>query len=115
MRWGCGKLMNKAPEGMYIPGPGKYDMTGDGVNDIAVVMTKAESEARKDEFAAEKLTVYTLEGHTFSLTENDKGYIHITSQVGAFDFIEPKYYYTPLDVQDLEMNPNLKQNKFWAE
>ena len=75
--------MNKAPEGMYIPGPGKYDMTGDGVNDIAVVMTKAESEARKDEFAAEKLTVYTLEGHTFSLTENDKGYIHITSQVGA--------------------------------
>ena len=52
--------MNKAPEGMYIPGPGKYDMTGDGVNDIAVVMTKAESEARKDEFAAEKLTsVYT--------------------------------------------------------
>ena len=47
--------MNKAPEGMYIPGPGKYDMTGDGVNDIAVVMTKAESEARKDEFAAEKL------------------------------------------------------------
>ena len=96
MRWGCGELMNKAPEGMYIPSPGKYDVTGDGKNDVVIVMTKAESEERKDEFSKEDLTVYTLEGHTISLTEGDKGYIHITSQVDKFNFIEPKYYYTPL-------------------
>lgn len=115
MRWGCGELMNKAPEGMYIPSPGKYDVTGDGKNDVVIVMTKAESEERKDEFSKEDLTVYTLEGHTISLTEGDKGYIHITSQVDKFNFIEPKYYYTPLSIFDITDNPNLVQNKYWAD
>lgn len=115
MRWCCGKLMNKAPEGMYIPGSGKYDLTGDGVNDVYIALTKAESEAIKDEAQAEKLTVYTLEGHTIELSNYDKGYIRIKSQVGKFNFIEPKYYYTPLDVQDISMNPNLIQNKYWQD
>ena len=25
------------------------------------------------------------------------------------------YYYTPISVRDININPNLKQNKFWAE
>lgn len=113
-RWGCGKLMEKAPEGQYIPGMGYYDVTGDGQPDIAIVKTKADAdaipEADKEKY---KLTVYPLEDAVFELSEGDKGYIRLISQVGKFKFVEPKYYYTPIDVKDIVLNPNLKQNKFW--
>ncbi|WP_448635639.1 RagB/SusD family nutrient uptake outer membrane protein [Pedobacter panaciterrae] len=37
MRWKAGKLLTKSPEGMYFPGLGKYDLTGDGVEDIILI------------------------------------------------------------------------------
>lgn len=115
MRWSVGKLVNPAPEGMYFPGPGKYDLTGDGVNDIVIVMTKSESESRAEEFTNEKLTVYTMEGNNIEMSEGDKGYIRLKANVDAFNFIEPKYYYTPLSIFDITDNPNLVQNKYWAD
>ena len=116
MRWGCGKLMEKTPEGMYIPGPGMYDTTGDGNPDLAVVMTKADA----DQIPAEdrekyKLTVYTMEGNVIGLTEGDKGYIRLIAQIDRFEFVEPKYYYYPIDTDDLLLNQNLVQNKYWAK
>lgn len=113
MRWKRGTLLNAAPEGMYFPGPGKYDLTGDGKNDIAIVMTEAESEERRDEFSNEGLTVYTMEGNNIEMSEGDHGYIRLVSQVDAFDFVEPAYYYTPIDTEDIRLNENLKQNPFW--
>lgn len=114
MRWGCGKLMEKSPEGAYISGLGYHDITGDGEPDIAVVATSAEADkipaADKDKY---KLTVYTLEGNTFALSEKNKGYIQLVSQQNKFKFIEPKYYYYPLDEKDLSINKNLFQNQYW--
>lgn len=114
MRWSCGKLMEKAPEGSYIPGMGLYDLTGDGQPDIAFVRNKAEADNIPEE-ERKKVTVYTLEGHTIELTEGDKGYIRLKSQVGKFKFEEPKYYYSPIAVDDITLNKNLVQNKFWAK
>jgi len=37
MRWQAGKILEKNPVGMYFPGLGKYDMTGDGVEDIKII------------------------------------------------------------------------------
>ncbi|HEY5750681.1 MAG TPA: RagB/SusD family nutrient uptake outer membrane protein, partial [Chryseolinea sp.] len=37
MRWHAGKLIEKEPEGLYFPGLGKYDLTGDGVEDIILI------------------------------------------------------------------------------
>jgi hypothetical protein len=37
MRWHAGKELEKIPEGMYFPGLGNYDLTGDGVEDIVLV------------------------------------------------------------------------------
>ena len=34
MRWKAGKLLEKVPEGIYFPSLGKYDLTGDGIEDI---------------------------------------------------------------------------------
>lgn len=115
MRWGCGKLMEKAPEGSYIDKLGYHDITGDGQPDIAIVATKADADnipaADKEKY---KLTVYTLEGNTIELTEGTKGYIRLVSQVGKFTFIEPKYYYSAIDEKDIVLNPNLVQNKYWV-
>lgn len=116
MRWGCGKLMEKAPEGAYIPGMGMYDITGDGVPDIAIVRNKEEANNIPQEDKEKyKLTVYTLEGNTIGLTGGDKGYIRLTVQVNKFKFEEPKYYYSPVATDDITLNKNLVQNKFWTK
>lgn len=114
-RWGCGKLLANVPEGVYLE-PGYLDVTGDGQPDYAIVVTKADADAipqaDKDKY---NLQVEILDGNTYSLTNGDKGYVRMISQVGRWTFIDPKYYYTPLATQDLIYNPNLVQNKYWAE
>lgn len=35
MRWASGKLLEKEPEGLYFPSLGKYDLNGEGYNDIS--------------------------------------------------------------------------------
>src|SRR5690606_30186281 len=37
MRWHAGKLLAKIPQGMYFPGVGDYDLTGDGIPDIRLI------------------------------------------------------------------------------
>lgn len=114
MRWKNGKLLEKVPEGSYIPGYGVYDITGDSQPDIAIVATKADA----DKIPAEdkekyKLTVYVLEGNTIELTGGNKGYIRLVAQVNKWKFEEPKYYYQPISDKDITINPNLFQNKYW--
>jgi len=114
-RWGCGKLLANVPEGVYLE-PGYLDVTGDGQPDYAIVATKADADAipqaDKDKY---NLQVEILEGNTYSLTNGNKGYVRMISQVGRWTFVEPKYYYTPIATEDLIYNPNLIQNKYWAE
>lgn len=116
MRWGAGKLMEKAPEGMYIDKLGYIDLTGDGEPDYAVVATQADADAipqaDKEKY---KLNIEVLEGNTFELTGGDKGHIRLTSQVNKWTFIEPKYYYSPIATKDIVLNNNLVQNKYWTE
>ena len=116
MRWGAGKLMEKAPEGMYIGKLGYIDLTGDGQPDYAVVATQADADAipqaDKEKY---KLNVEILEGNTIELTGGDKGYIRLIAQVNKWKFIEPKYYYSPIATQDIVLNKNLVQNKYWVE
>ena len=61
------------------------------------------------------LQVEILEGNTYSLTNGNKGYVRMISQVGRWNFIEPKYYYTPIATEDLTYNPNLVQNQYWKQ
>lgn len=116
MRWGCGKLLEKAPEGMYIDKLGYIDVTGDGQPDYALVKTQADADAIPEEDKLKyKLTVEVLDGNTYELTGGDKGYVRMISQVGKWTFVEPKYYYSPIATSDIVLNPNLVQNKYWQE
>ena len=114
-RWGCGKLLEKVPEGIYVE-PGYMDVTGDGQPDYAIVRNQEEADAIPQEDKVKyNLQIEVLDGNTYSLTEGDKGYIQMVSQVGRWTFIDPKYYYTPISTQDLIYNPNLVQNRYWDE
>ena len=62
-----------------------------------------------------KLNVEILDGNTIELTEGDKGYIRLISQVNKWNFIEPKYYYNPIPTKDIVLNKNLVQNKYWVK
>ena len=72
--------------------PGYLDVTGDGQPDYAIVATKADADAipqaDKDKY---NLQVEILEGNTYSLTNGNKGYVRMISQVGRWTFVEPKY------------------------
>ena len=114
MRWACGKLLEKAPEGMYVDHLGYIDLTGDGQPDYALVKTQADADAIPDADKEKyRLTVEILDGNTFSLTEGDHGYIRLNSQVDKWTFHEPKDYYYPVSTKDMVLNPNLEQNQFW--
>ena len=114
MRWSCGKLFEKTPEGMYIDKLGYLDLTGDGKPDYALVKTQADADAIPEEDKQKyELTVEILDGNTYELTGGDKGYIRMIAQVNKWTFVEPKYYYSPIATQDIVLNPNLVQNKFW--
>lgn len=49
------------------------------------------------------------------LSEKDHGYIMSSTEVNSNTrkFEEPKYYYFPIPKQQLRLNENLSQTKFW--
>lgn len=118
MRWGCAKLLEKAQDGAYIPGYGYYDTNGDGIKDVGFFPTKEEADAAKDGLSEEdKKNVSTQIVDSKSpiiFSEGNHGHIQRISHVNAkWNWVEPKYYYTPLSVKDMNINKNLVQNKFW--
>ena len=64
MRWHAGSLLAVIPEGMYFPGLGQYDLTGDGVADIILIdaNTAIPDEANKIKNSLGKTLVYYKAG-----------------------------------------------------
>lgn len=120
MRWGLGKLLEAPAQGAYIPGWGYYDMNGDGIEDYGFFPTKEEADAAKaalsDEAKNNVNTIIINDKSSIVLTEGDHGHLVRAAHVNAnFEWVEPKYYYNPISVKDINLNPNLVQNKFWAD
>lgn len=121
MRWGCGTLLEVAPEGAYIPGLGLFDITGDDRLDVGFFSTKEEADAAIEALGEDPetgakydITTYILnDKSTISLTQGNKGHIRRVSQIDVWKWEEPKYYYTPISRTDLNVNNKLQQNKYW--
>ena len=61
MRWKAGKLLEHEPEGIYFPSLGKFDLTGDGVEDIYLIPSSQDIPAEADKEAnslGKKLVYY---------------------------------------------------------
>lgn len=119
MRWSAGKLLAKSPEGIYFPGLGKYDMTGDGIEDIILIdqgMTIPAEEQKQLNALGEKLIYYRTgsigSDATVYLKNGNAGGSIVTESVMR-NFEEPKYYYRPVPQQQVLLNPNLKQIFGW--
>lgn len=119
MRWKAGKLLTKSPEGMYFAGLGKYDLTGDGVDDIILIDRTATvpGEDQKEKNPLGVKLVYYRAGAigtdaTVYLKAGNAGGNIVTESV-IRNFEEPKFYYRPIPQQQVTLNPKLKQIFGW--
>nr|WP_068892787.1 RagB/SusD family nutrient uptake outer membrane protein [Pedobacter panaciterrae] len=119
MRWKSGKLLTKSPEGMYFTGLGKYDLTGDGVDDIILIdkSLTIPAEDKKEKNSLGVTLVYYRTGEigsdaTVFLKNGASGGAIVTESVTR-KFEEPKYYYRPIPQQQVILNPSLKQVFGW--
>ena len=119
MRWNAGKLLAKSPEGMYFAGLGKYDLTGDGIEDIILIDASSTipAEDKKEKNSLGVPLIYYRTGTigsdaTVYLKNVNTGSFIVTEAVTR-DFQEPKYYYRPIPQQQVILNPALKQIFGW--
>ncbi len=119
MRWQAGKLLTSIPEGMYFSGLGKYDLTGDGVEDIILIdkSSSIPAEAQKVKNSLGVTLIYYKAG---AIGEDVTVYLknginggNIVTETAARKFEEPKYYYRPVPQQQMLLNPALKQVFGW--
>ncbi|WP_460544062.1 RagB/SusD family nutrient uptake outer membrane protein [Echinicola sediminis] len=119
MRWNAGKLLENIPEGMYFAGLGKYDMTGDGIEDIILVGKDTDiptGENKEKNSLGETLIYYKAgafgESVDVYLKNGESGGTMVTD-IKERNFMEPKYYYRPIPIQQVTLNPNLEQIFGW--
>lgn len=106
-RWKAGKCIDQNIYGVYFPGPGSYDMTGDGKPDVGIY------EAGQAKPAGVKATFQI--GKDIFLTDGNKGYFdwHTGMKSERYGFNEDRDYLYPIPSNELSANPALKQNPGW--
>jgi hypothetical protein len=119
MRWQAGKLLIAIPEGLYFSGLGKYDLTGDGVEDIILIDKSKTIPAEKDKEKNSLGVVLTYyrsgaigEDVTVYLKNGNAGGTMVT-ETAVRKFEDPKYYYRPIPQKEMLLNPKLKQVFGW--
>ena len=91
--------------GVYIPGLGKYDTSGDGVADIEFIQ----------EGTAVKLKVGSSVSEV-TLSAGTSGYIVAYSATSyGTDWNDARDYLWPIPASQRELNPNLKQNPGYVD
>ena len=117
-RWDAGKLFEKEPEGLYFPSLGKYDLTGDGIEDVFLIpyTESIPAGADKETNALGQQLIYYKAGPVgvdagVFLASGDNGTVVTVPERGAF--VAPKYYYRPIPETHIVVNPNLQQIFGW--
>ncbi len=117
MRWHAGKELEKIQEGIYFPGLGSFDLTGDGVIDITLIDKNTPIPGTPPNNSLGVPIKYYQAG-----TINDAGVtvflkngtaggpIVTDNEVRAF--AEPKFYYRPVPASEITLNPNLAPQIF---
>ena len=117
MRWHAGKILEEIPQGLYFPGLGKYDMTGDGVEDIHIITSTEEIPSPKETNSLGVDLIYYKAGYfgdsnaSLFLSNGTSG--NMVTSVDQPSFVEPKYYYRPIPAHQVALNPQLKQIMGW--
>ena len=108
VRWKSGTCINQSIVGMYFPGAGEYDLSGDGQVDVVLYN---EGEAQPEVPDAQ---VYEI-GSGIFLSEGDHGYINYHHNISRTPFDEERDYLYPVPINERSLNPNLTQNPGWDD
>ena len=108
-RWKAGACIDEPIYGMYFPGPGEYDLTGDGNTDLVLVANGASKPDMPD-----GVVVYEL-GSELLLTDGNSGYVDRHQTVERNGFNEERDYLYPIPLDELSLNENLTQNPGWKD
>lgn len=116
MRWHAGPLLEQEPEGIYFPGLGNFDLTGDDVADIKLIdVAESVPEDKEVNSLGEPLIYYRAgtfgQDAAVFLKNGSSGTVQAIAERGTF--VEPKYYYRPIPQSEVVLNPNLTQNFAW--
>jgi hypothetical protein len=114
-RWGVGELWvsTTALQGWYVPSlPYIYDATGQGTTNYGLVAKLADIAALPDDVKSKASNWYALDDLQIYLENGDHGHIR---KIGDKDrrWVAPKYYYRPIPINQIVLNPNLKQPIGW--
>lgn len=109
MRWKAGTCLDQDISGMYFPGSGSYDLSGDGKPDV-ILYTKGTTKPE----AGSGVLVYQL-SKDINLTDGDKGYINYKRNLDRTPFDETRDYLYPIPINERSLNHNLKQNPGWKD
>lgn len=115
-RWKAGALLGIDSKGMYVPSLGGVDVTGDGVEDIAILEAPGQEGpiAGLPDAVKASIVKYYLSDGSFYLSENNKGSIMFgRDKQQPRNFIEPKYYYFPIPLLQTVLNEKLSQPVGW--
>lgn len=119
LRWYGGNLLEEAPMGLYFPGLGNFDLTGDGVEDIALISLSEDiptGDTRENNSLGVPLVYYrvgTIGGEATVYLENGENGGATVTEVLARSFTEPRDYYRPIPFNETVLNPNLTQPFGW--
>ncbi len=91
MRWSVGNILETEPKGLYFPGLGKYDLTGDGIEDI-VLLDISESipgAGEKETNSLGETLIYYRVGPqdsdaSFYISGDNQGYVQSIKDRGTF-------------------------------
>ncbi len=105
MRWKNGQAFKHQNLGLYFPGPGSYDLDGDGVIDHALYEGTAPT-------GLPATTILRKIGTDIFLTGGNSGYV-LTNPTDPGSWNESRDYYYPIPTDELSLNENLVQNPGW--
>lgn len=116
MRWKAGHLIEQVQQGIYVGEFGVFDVTGDGIPEVGIFKNETSNSIPLEE--RENYTFYYIEAtdgspNTFRLSNT--GHIVINGEIGSRTFKQPQYYYLPIPLMQITLNPNLSQTIYWEE
>ena len=111
LRWREGKCLEQPIYGMYFPGVGQYDLTGDGTPDIYLWQNV---DPKTKDMTGFELGVST----GIELTEETTGFVYHHGNVSR-SFNEARDYYYPIPTKERQLyhekGVDLKQNPGWVD